>query len=343
MLKTVILISLVSLFTTGQELCDMNLGGGICLFGGETVIMPISTADNLVGHWTFDDDSCLDYSGSGNHCKTPGPAAPSRTSKGHSLNILEEQYIEIPHSSSFESKIFSMTFWLYMHKDPSDTGLRWCPIIHKGTDDEENLIYQRSPAIYYDREDKFLKVYVSTDEMIQYPQGEYVISNARIPYYKWHHIAVVRTQSRIRLYVNGIIDAINSTAGWTETNKNPFYIGNTPWTTGSCPISMYVDDLKFYDNRELTEEEVEAEAFGALGAIEPYFIRLSCINCAYEEAVEACPDTHHMCTSIELHSAGYAVARAMGWTDWNSHIWSTASTNTESDSSGLGICCLNLE
>ena len=83
-----------------------------------------------------------------------------------------EDLIEIPHSDSFTAKVFSLSFWLFMHKDPADSGFRWCPILQKGEDDESDLIYERAPAIYYDREDKFLKVYVSTDEMVNYPQGE---------------------------------------------------------------------------------------------------------------------------------------------------------------------------
>ena len=202
-----------------------------------------------------------------------------------------------------------------MEKVPTETGLRWCPIIQKGKDTKSKQIYERSPAIYYDRVDKFLKVYISTDELIAFPQGEYVTSNARIPYYRWHHIAVVRTQSRIRLYINGIIDAVNSTVGWSETNQDSFFVGNTPWTLTECPITMFIDDLRFYDNRVLLEEEIEAESYGALGSIEPYFMRLGCINCVFNEALKSCPDSHHLCTSIELHSSGYSVARAMGWTD----------------------------
>ena len=340
--KTLLFFSCSCVFQVLSTLCDITLEGGMCIFGSETVLMPAAVPDSLVGHWTFDDNSGLDSSGEGNHASVVPPASPGRMGKGYS-GSYSSSYSEIPHSSSFSSKTFTLTFWLFMHKDPADTGHRWCPIIQKGTDDESNLIYDRSPAVYYDREDKFLKVYVSTDEIVNFPQGEFVVSNARIPYYRWSHIAVVRTQSRIRLYVNGIIDAVNATEGWTEPNEDPWYLGGTPWTTGDCPISMYIDEVRFFDGRELLEEEVEAEAFGALGSIEAYFIRLGCINCNYETAQGACPNTHHLCTSIELHSAGYAVARAMGWTDWNGHLWSSASDNTETDDSGLGICCLNLD
>jgi hypothetical protein len=334
---------LIFLITAQGELCDLSLEAGLCLFSAETVKMPLAVPDKLTGHWTFDDDSCLDYSGHQNHCKSAPRSAVGRDSSSSSGYFKGDSYVEVPHSDSFVSKTFTVTFWMFIEKTDSSTGYRWCPLLQKGLDDESNVQYQRAPAVFYDREDKFLKVYVSTDEIVDFPMGEFVVSNARVPYYKWHHVAVVRTQARIRLYVNGIIDAVNSTKGWTMTNENSLFIGSTPSMYESCPLSLRVDDVRFYDGKELSESDVEAEAFGALGTIEPYYVRLGCINCKYDDAVNSCPDTHHLCSSIELHSGAYAVARAMGWTEWNSHLWSTASTDTETNTSGLGICCLNLD
>lgn len=336
-------VLVLDLLVCAEDLCDVTLEAGICLFGAETVKMPMAVPDKLTGHWTFDDDSCLDYSGHQNHCLSAPQVSVGKESSSSSAYFQGDSYVEIEHSDSFTSKTFTLTFWVYIEKTDSSSGYRWCPLVQKGIDDESTVQYQRVPGVYYDREDKFLKAYVSTDEVVDFPTGEFVLSNARIPYYKWHHVAVVRTQARIRLYVNGIIDAVNSTQGWTVTNESPLYIGSTPWMYESCPMSVKIDDVRFYDGRELSESEVEAEAFGALGTIEAYYVRLGCINCKYSDAVEACPDTHHMCSSIELHSGAYAVARAMGWTEWNSHIWSPASTDTETNTSGLGICCLNLD
>ncbi|CAG9334355.1 unnamed protein product [Blepharisma stoltei] len=341
LLKTVILISLFLAY--GSDLCEMTLQGGICLFGGETVLMPNAVQDGLKGHWTFDDDSGLDSSGSQNHASKTVGAGPSYGGQGTSASITGSDYIEIPDSNgSLSSTLFSVTFWVFIGDSQNSEGLRWCPLLQKGNDQEDQVIYERVPAVYYDREDRQLKAYVSTDEDVKHPQGEYVISNARIPFNRWTHIGVVRTQSRIRLFVNGIKDAVNSTDGWTQTNSSPLYIGNTPSTLEDCPVSFYVDEVRYF-NRELEEEEIEAESAGALGAIEAYYIRLGCINCVLSDAEESCPeDTHHLCTSIELHSAGYQVARAMGWTDWNSHIWVHDSEADSSSETGIAICCLNL-
>ena len=117
---------------------------------------------------------------------------------------------------------------------------------------------------------------------------------------------------KIKLFVNGILDAVNVTAGWNLPNEMPFYVGGTLWTLEDCHLPCYIDELKFYQ-KELTTPEIEAEASGSLGGIEPSFIQLGCVNCLLKEAATVCTDNYHLCSTIELHSHGYQVARAMGW------------------------------
>lgn len=336
------LIVIILGLASGSELCDISFEAGICLFEGETVLVPYSTESSNKGYWTFDDDSSLDYSSNQNHGKnsvTPGPTFMSKVASAY----FSGDYIEIPNDFELNEKLFSITFWMFLPQQSTEEGLKWCPILQKGTDTEEDMLYQRTPAVFLNRETRQLKAYVSTSEQVEYPQGEYVESNARIPYYRWTHVAVVRTQSRLKVYVNGIKDAVNSTEGQTVLNESPLYLGNTPWTLEDCGVPLYLDQVRYF-NKELSEERIEAEAFGALGAIEPYYVKLGCVNCNLEEAFESCTETHHLCYSIELHSGAYAVARAMGWTDWNSHLWSynALEEDTSDSTTGLGICCLNL-
>ena len=57
-------------------------------------------------------------------------------------------------------------------------------------------------------------------------KGEFIVSNARMTLHKWTHIAVVRFEKTIRLYVNGILDAVNITSGYSRPNTGVFYIGH---------------------------------------------------------------------------------------------------------------------
>ena len=226
-------------------------------------------------------------------------------------------YLEIPHSQDFTSKVYSVTFWLYLIKEYTEDlkqkkGLRWCPILQKGVDDTFENIFFRSPAIFFDRKERVLKAAVSSTAGNSQPQGEMLFSNAKIPYHRWTHIALLVTDTKIKLYVNGILDAVNATEGRATINDMSFFVGNTPWHIEDCNVPSYIDELRFY-NRALMEEEIEAEAAPALGGVEANYVNLGCINCGLEQASKACLDGYHLCTSIELHTGGYQVARAMGW------------------------------
>jgi hypothetical protein len=92
-------------------------------------------------------------------------------------------------------------------------------------------------------------------------------------------VGVIRTEHRIRLYVNGILDAVNATNGATDVNEEGIFIGGSPWYVEECDMPLYLDEIKYWD-KELSEGEIEGEASGALGGIEPYYVRLGCINCS---------------------------------------------------------------
>ena len=338
-MKAVLALLVTAGMSQKAGLCDLVLSGGVCLFGGETVLVPEAAPVGLVGHWSFDDGSGLDGSGLQHHANLTVAAGPAMGGQGASA-LFNSDYMEVPDAPDLDVRLFTVTTWVYMYRD-ADAGdsFRWCPILQKGRDDPSGAVYNRSPALFYDRRDRGLRAFVLTTSADAYPQGEFVDSNARLPYQRWTHIAVVRGERRIRLYINGIIDAMNTTEGFTFTNSDSFFIGGAPGYTENCPVRHLQDELRFY-SRELTEEEIEAEASGALGELEPRYVRLGCINCVYADAIAACPSGYHLCTSIELHSGGYQVARANGWVNWNSRVWAHGSP---SDSElGLGVCCQDL-
>ena len=339
---TLCLHLILASLSLASDLCDFTLGGGVCLYDGTSVLMPNSIPTGLQGHWTFDDGEGLDYSGNENHAATTAKVGHSMGGQGSSARFIGDDYVEIPHADSISSEIFSVTFWMFLnHKANPHSGLRWCPLLQKGQDSEDT--YERAPAVFFDRHTRGLKVYVSTGSD-DFPQGEYVQSNARLAYGRWNAIGVVRSQSNIYLYVNGILDNSNSTTDWTETNESPLFVGNTPETLDECPVALLVDELRYY-NSELSEADIEALAMGALSQIEPHFVKLGCVDCSLLDAAEACQDEYHLCTSIELHSGAYSVARVNGWTELNPQVWaySALSYDVDEDVLGLGLCCYDLD
>lgn len=326
--------------------CDLNLDSGICIYSGNYIVRPYSKQPDVQGYWSFDDTLSLDYSGNSNHGSGAVESGPSYSSQGSSSHFQGSSYITIPNSASLTSEVFSISFWLFLEKEDTinETGLRWCPIIQKGSDDESTNSYERTPGIFFDRDQRRLQVFITTTESEDYPEGEYVLSNARIPYNRWTHIVVIRSTLKIKLYVNGIFDSFNSTEGWTETNDSPLYIGNTPSKVENCPVPLLIDELKYYD-AELTESSIYSESFGAFGQYESRFMRLGCTECTLDDANDSCDSGYHLCTTIELHSGGYSMIKAMGWDQISKRVWSYSALSKESqysDELGLGVCCLDL-
>ena len=343
----VVLLSFIFSIVSG-DLCDLELDSGVCLFQGQTVLQPDAYPKGLMGHWSFDDSKVLDSSGYENHAKEDVPVVSGPGGHGTAAKFDGHSYVEIPNSDKLNLSIFTMTFWAFLNIDQSaaqedETQLRWCPIIQKGKDDLEAEKYHRTPGVFLDRVDRLLRVFVSTNENEKFPMGEHVESNARLPIRRWTHVTVTRTDKRIRLYVNGILDAVNATEGSTEINDDAFYFGNTPVHTEDCHVPLFIDNVKLF-NRELWQGEIEGEAAGSLGTIEANYVRLGCINCNFNHAKDSCDDDYHLCDSIEIHSSVYQVARAQGWVNWNSHLWTgDATADIDNDSIGLGICCADLK
>lgn len=107
----------------------------------------------------------MDLSGHYNHPIKIVEAGVSRGGKGSSALFNGNEYIEIPHSEDFDSKIFSITFWMYLLTGHGETGddnvhkrTKWCPLLHKGVDDELDEIYYRAPALFLNGEDGSLKI-----------------------------------------------------------------------------------------------------------------------------------------------------------------------------------------
>jgi len=328
--------------TIEEEECDIVLEHGLCLYNGDKLLFADAQPEGLIGHWTFDDYKGLDTSGNHNHANSLLKPGPGMGGIGYSVAVGGKDYVTIPNSASFDAKVFSVTFWVFLIKGQETAQeTKFCPLLVKGSKNKEKS--EQTPAILFDKKERTLKVAVTTTENDAETEGEFINSKAKLSYNRWTHIAVVRQERKLKLYVNGILDSVIQTIGWTITNTSPLYVGNAPFAEEECDIPAYIDEMRFY-TRGLNEEEIEAEASPALGNINPNFVQLGCINCSIKQAAESCVEGYHLCSTIELHSGVYQVARTMGWTSWNSKIWSYSAIkqNIEGkDEVGLGICCID--
>lgn len=51
---------------------------------------------------------------------------------------------------------------------------------------------------------------------------------------KWHHIAFTKAGEKLKLYINGILDAVYFLSNSALPNTHNFFIGNTPALSDEC-------------------------------------------------------------------------------------------------------------
>jgi hypothetical protein len=326
--------------------CDMVSEGSICLFDGERVLLPNAAPSGCLGYWNFDDIRPLDSSGNNNHALRKVDAGPAFGGLGASAFFNGGEYLEVGFDKAFLTTDYTITFFFYLVEDSFSTkeGSRYCPLIQRGIDDLYAKNFNRAPGIYLDRKEKYIKTYIKTLDASM-NQGEVLSSNARVSSQKWYHFALRKEKGEVKLYVNGILDAKMSLKASAQQNNGSLFIGGSPWLKDQCSYPFLIDELRYY-NIALNEDYIQAEASPVLGSIEPSFIQLGCINCNLKQAAVSCLEGYHVCTSVELHTGGYQVARNMGWLNWNTHIWSHSAIKNVKDFdklTGLSLCCSDLK
>ena len=335
---------------TGQfdeSQCDLVADGPVCLYNGDRILLPYAVPKGLVGYWNFDESLSLDNSGNKNHAIGEVKAGPAFGGLGSSayFGTGNGDFLKIPYTKLFEPVEFSVTFWFFLIEESYSTkGTRNCPLIQRGNDDLFSKKFERSPALYFDRKTKNLKAFVKTGDEDSI-QGESVNSNARLMKQRWHHIGLVNGGGNLKLYINGILDAQLSLKSDTVMNTGDLFIGNVPWLKDQCNFPFLLDEVRYYNN-QIDEDFIQAEASPTLGGVEPSFLTLGCMNCSLKDASQACTEGYRLCSSIELHTGGYQIARSMGWLDSATHMWTHGALKTPEDFDklkGLALCCAELK
>jgi len=150
---------------------------------------------------------------------------------------------------------FSIAFW--MCYTPTTNG--WRSITHKGAQDRE-----RTFAMWFHADSDRIWYRISTDT--NFDEGG--CSACVLQPNNWYHIAYVKQDKSLTLYVNGGVDSSVRINGQIQSNPGPIYIGKNPWHHS---VEGRYDDYVVY-TRALTAEEVK----GMAGNVEkPSAIRLS--------------------------------------------------------------------
>jgi len=338
----------------GDPTCDSDLSGPICFGDGrKQSLLPNAVPNGLVGHWDFDSEVAIDSSGNGNHGVTELLHGPSPVGSGHSASFTKN-FMMVPSSANLKLADFTYSFWIYLQDDETQVGrsATWCPLIRKGIHMAETEQFASAPALLFNHRTGKLRAEVTTS-MKGTEDGEYMDSNARLLPNRWLHVAMVHHSKNpsLLLYVNGILDSVTKTQGALVINDYPLYVGGDPFTKDQCGFTVLMDELRVYSHA-VPPHQLQAEAAPALGGTDPSYVRLGCVGCSLEAAAKSCPRDRHVCTSLELHTGGFQVARSLGWLGSGTHVWTHAAVTKGADNemvsqqaksgestSGLGLCC----
>jgi Concanavalin A-like lectin/glucanases superfamily len=310
----------------------------MCLYGGQKVIVPIAASKATVGLYTFDDALNLDSSRDGNHGAFLIPAGPGRIGVGYSGYFTGENRMEVPSSPSFKDmeKAFTVSFWMFVRSDGAAPADAKCSVAYVGDATNAVVDVALNPA--------------TNQITVSALKGSVVVtSDAHLRRKTWYHVAVTRDADSVDLYVNGVFDGtVKATNATAAPSRYQVYAGQMPWADSKCAVAFFMDNYRL-QKRAVSADEIAAESFGALGALEPTAIKLACggEGCTYKDAVASCGKDYHLCHPEELFAGPYSAARTMGWLAksttqvWKNDVYDDSTTHASEKPGVLkvGICC----
>ncbi|MEM9825759.1 MAG: LamG-like jellyroll fold domain-containing protein, partial [Planctomycetota bacterium] len=141
---------------------------------------------------------------------------------------------------------FSASMWV--RPDGSPTSY-FRPLLLKG-----DLSGGRLPAIWLAPNTNQLRVQVTNDQGTMY----FVDTDTSLPSNAWSHVAVVKTENEVKVYIDGSLESTFAFFGRTEANSSPLYLGRFPGRQASVAT---FDDVAMLP-QALTDFEV-AQLFAA--------------------------------------------------------------------------------
>lgn len=214
----------------------------------------------LVGHWTFDNGTADDSSGSGNNgtlLGTPLPEfssdVPSRLGGGQSLSLIGgDQRVEVPTSSSLDiSGAMTLAAWV------NPTGASWDAILAKNPLDGSSPNHAGSFEFRIEnggRRLQFLHQQGGFDDTVGYSSTGTVNTGS------WSHVAVTVVDAvEVNFFINGALAGTAAHGGnFGFFTSSPLYIGTR--ADFGTPFEGLIDDVRIY-NEALTAAQIQ-DLFG---------------------------------------------------------------------------------
>lgn len=192
----------------------------------------IPAASRLAAHWSFpavgrqDVIHVDDLSGNDNCLKVSEAASFEPLTASLTALSLHRAGLRAaaPPSPSLSvgarNRNFTVCAFICVREQPN--GL-WRSIVHKGRTDQE-----RTLSMWLRFDSNRVHARISTD---YYWNEGIEASAAELEINRWTHLAYVKNDTKLMLYLDGELDSIAVLRGESVTNPGPLYIANSPWYT----------------------------------------------------------------------------------------------------------------
>ena len=320
--------------------CNLIVQRSICIQKETKIIQPFSVESNLIAYWKFDDIKVVDSTGNNhNSINLVNPGLGLR-GIGSSAFFIDGTYVKVLNSElTTNLKSYSVSFWFFLVNDffTSSKGNRYCPIFQKGIDDFVTRNFKRSPAIIFDRKEKLLRFYFSTNAGDE--EGELIESKSKLLYQRWYNITLIKSNGNVKIFINGLLDSEIVLKGVAIEDYQDIFIGGVKNLKNVCQFPFLIDEFKFY-NTDIPRYVVDSENSLQLGGNISDSFKYGCKDCNYSDATKSCNGGYRLCNALELNNGGLQISRTLGWVDWNTEIWSFSSS--DNGQKAFALCCKGL-
>lgn len=197
-----------------------------------------SILNGLVGYWPFNGNA-LDMSGNNNHGTVLGASLTNdrlgRSNHAYNFNGTSD-YILVNHNANLSLTTFSFSVW---YKSTAG-GTRI--VITKDNHNSENYSYWSGGWTQFQPNNAVSMVQAYTGTTIQLNQ--------------YYHIAVSKSGSSLKIFLNGILKAQTALSSTPTLNNQPLYFGHDGGF-GYPKFQGTIDDIRIY-NRAISDSEVQS-------------------------------------------------------------------------------------
>lgn len=197
----------------------------------------VGITNGLVGYWPLNDNA-NDYSGNGNHGTITGATKTAgRVGGAYNFNYASKHMIKVP-KVSFHNVSGGVTISAMVRSN--------------NISQAQNIVSRNGP--YFLRiNNSRIRCAINSGSSWTFVEGTIpLVSN------QWYHLVMTYDGSRIKGYVNSVLDVNTAKTGSRSTTDNPFYIGYTEVEGEQAAFNGIIDEVKIF-NRALTEKEVKLE------------------------------------------------------------------------------------